>query len=227
MRARPMKHFHASLFVLSLLLLSSCGKRTADKRPTIAEQATEINAVFATPRPYATRTLDSLDILDFLVRNPAYRRDSAELRQFYQSRGHQYAWFVNDSLSSAAEAMVHLLDPVGGDEATGTWRRLIALGRDGGTSNDSIRLGVELGLTAAFFHAAAREYGGYVQGDLRELHWYIPRKQKDYTMLLDSLVAGRTDLSPIEPVHPQYQGLKYRLQRYYRAAADVPRSSFA
>lgn len=226
MRALPMKLSPATLLFVPLLL-ASCGKQAPKERPTIAEQATEINAVFATPRPYATRTLDSTDILDFLVRHPAYRNDSAELRAFYQSRGHQYAWFVNDSLSSAAEAMVHLLDPVGGDEATATWRRLITLGRDGGTRQDSLRLAVELGLTATFFQAAAREYGGYVQGDLRELHWYIPRQQKDYTMLLDSLVAGRTDLSPIEPVHPQYQGLKYRLQRYYRAAADMQHNTFA
>lgn len=215
-----MKRFPAAPFVSLLLLLAACGQQAPAPRQPIAERATELNAVFATPRPYAVRRLDSLDIRAFLARSPAHQADSAEILRFYRSRDLQYAWFVEDSLSAAAGAMAHLLDPSDRTGAGAPWRQLIELGRNEGTRDDSVRLAVELGLTAAFFQAAQREYGGYVQGDIRELHWYIPRRKKNYVMLLDSLVAGHADLSPIEPVHPQYQGLKYRLQRYYRAESE-------
>lgn len=212
---------------IAVALLASCGEKQPEPRPSIAEKAVEINAVFETPKPYTTRRMDSTDVLAFLEVNPQYRGDSAEIRVFYAARGHQYAWFVNDSLSTGAEAMLNLLDPTGNGREAAPWRMLVAEARSDSVLSDSLRLHVELGLTAQFFLMAHKEYGGYVQGDLRELDWYIPRRKKNYTMLLDSLVAGRTDLSPIEPVHPQYQGLKYRLQRYYEAEAEGPLDTFA
>ena len=222
-----MKRMRILLIGLAVLLLASCGEKKPVPPPTIAEQAVEINAVFETPKPYTTRRLDSTDIVYFLERNTQYLRDSVELRDFYKGRGYQFAWFVNDSLSTAADAMVNLLYPMDQRGQAEPWKKLIAEARADTVMSDSLRLQVELGLTAQFFRAAEKEYGGYVQGDLRELGWYIPRRQKNYTMLLDSLVAGRTDLSPIEPVHPQYQGLKYRLQRYYEAEAEGPLDDFA
>lgn len=212
---------------IAVALLASCGEKQPEPRPSIAEKAVEINAVFETPKPYTTRRMDSTDVLAFLEVNPQYRGDSAEIRVFYAARGHQYAWFVNDSLTTGAEAMLNLLDPTGNGREAAPWRMLVAEARSDSVLSDSLRLHVELGLTAQFFLMAHKEYGGYVQGDLRELDWYIPRRKKNYTMLLDSLVAGRTDLSPIEPVHPQYQGLKYRLQRYYEAEAEGPLDTFA
>lgn len=210
---------------IAVLLLASCGEKQPKPLPTIAEQAVEINAVFETPKLYTARHLDSADVLGFLSAHSEFRSDSAEIRGFYAGRGLQYAWFVNDSLSTGAEAMLNLLDPTGNSEEAAPWRKLVAEARSDTTFSDSLRLQVELGLTAQFYLMAQKEYGGHVQGDLRELDWYIPRRQKNYTMLLDSLVAGRTDLSPIEPVHPQYQALKYRLQRYYEVESKGPLDS--
>ncbi len=222
-----MKYTHVVLIGLAALFLSSCGEKKSTPRPTIAQEAKTINTVFETRKPYTTRKLDSTDVLGFLAANAQYRGDSAEIWEFYKGRGLQYAWFVNDSLSTGADAMLNLLDPLDSATQADPWRKLLADARADTTGNDSLRLQVELGLTAQFFLMAQKEYGGYVQGDLRELDWYILRRKKNYTMLLDSLVAGRTDLSPIEPVHPQYQGLKYRMQRYYEAEAEGPQDVFS
>lgn len=211
-----MKQFSFAVLGIAALLLSSCEEQ-APKTSTVAEKAEVINAAFETPKPYAARVLDTLDIAQFLAGNPEFTGDSASIHDFYKSRGNQYAWFVNDTLSSAAGNMMNLLDPTDSASAD-PWRKLVAEVRTGMDSvplPDSLRLKVELGLTAQFFHLAEKEYGGHVQGDLRELDWYIPRRKKNYTMLLDSLVDGRTDLSPIEPVHPQYRLLKEQLKRYY------------
>lgn len=222
-----MKHIHFALIGLAALLLTSCGEKKPTPRPTIAQEAKEINTLFETPKPYTSRQLDSTDVFGFLAANAQYQADSAEIWAFYKGRGLQYAWFVNDSLSTTADAMLNLLDPLDSAAQADPWRKLLADARADTAANDSLRLQVEMGLTAQFFLMAHKEYGGYVQGDLRELDWYIPRRKKNYTMLLDSLVAGRTDLSPIEPVHPQYQGLKSRLQHYYEAEAEGPLDTIA
>jgi hypothetical protein len=200
-----MKQFSFAVLGIAALLLSSCAEQ-APKTPTVAEKAEVINAAFETPKPYAARVLDTLDIAQFLAGNPEFTGDSASIHDFYKSRGNQYAWFVNDTLSSAAGNMMNLLDPTDSTSAD-PWRKLVAEVRTGMDSvplPDSLRLKVELGLTAQFFHLAEKEYGGHVQGDLRELDWYIPRRKKNYTMLLDSLsrrphgpVADRTRASPI------------------------------
>lgn len=208
--------------ILTLALLASCGKKKEAKPPTIAEEAERVTAFFETPEPYTSRTLDSTEVFQFLGDHPQYAADSAEICRFYASRGFQYAWFLHDTLAGTADVMLNLLDPVGTDRKADHWRDLLDQVREGSELSDSLRTAVELGLTAEFFRLAAKEYGGYVQGDLRELQWYIPRFKKDYSMLLDSLVAGRTDLSPMEPVHPQYATLKFWLQRYMYADTIEP-----
>ena len=80
---------------------------------------------------------------------------------------------------------------------------------------DTCQLDLELSLTAHFFRFADKQYGGTVGKDLRELDWFIPRSKKDPAQLLDSIVAGHMDLSPIEPLHPQYALLKAQLKKYH------------
>lgn len=204
------------------LMRTGCGEQERPKRRTMAQVAEEMVQVFETPVPYTRQQLDTSEVLRFVEGSAEARRDSAQIMDFYAGRQFQYAWFLHDSLAPAAEAMLNLLDPVGTDSKVDPWRTLLGQARGLKPVPDSLRTAVELGLTAGFFRLAAKEYGGYVQGDLRELQWYIPRYKKDYSMLLDSLVAGRTDLSPIEPVHPQYALLKRWLQRYFRAdSADL------
>lgn len=207
---------------LALILLASCGKKKDAKPPTIAEEAERVTAFFETPEPYTSRTLDSTEVFQFLGDHPQYAADSAEICRFYAARGFQYAWFLHDTLAGTADVMLNLLDPIGTDRKADPWRELLEQVREGTELSDSLRTAVELGLTAEYFRLAEKEYGGYVQGDLRELQWYIPRFKKDYSMLLDSLVAGRTDLSPMEPVHPQYPALKFWLQRYMYADTIEP-----
>ena len=214
-----------SILVPGLLFLAACGGGEQPARRSIAQAAEEITRTFETPEPYTPLRLDSLEVLRFLETRPEAGKDSAQILEFYAGRGFQYAWFLHDTLSATADAMLNLLDPLGHDAKADKWRALVRDGREQPLA-DSARLMVELGLTAEYFDLAAKEYDGYIQGDLRELGWYIPRFKKDYTMLLDSLVAGRTDLSPMEPVHPQYNHLKFWLRRYMYADTIEPFTPF-
>jgi murein L,D-transpeptidase YcbB/YkuD len=220
---RPLRHMAPisrtpAWLALPILLLAACQEPA--QPPSIAEEARQIAEVFETPQVYSVRTLDSTDIAVFLNAHPEYAIDSALIHAFYARRGHQYAWFVNDNLSQSASAFAALVNSADTAfaEIAQLRDRLNDLLLDGGIEAhtcDSCQLDLELSLTAQFFRFADKTYGGLVGKDLRELDWFIPRNKKDYSQLIDSLAAGHMDLSPIEPVHPQYGLLKAELKHLY------------
>lgn len=202
-----------------LLLLAACADPDATPQAEVDPRA--IEEVFETQSSYSVRTLDSGAIGRFIAAHPESRPDSAGIAGFYQRRGYQYAWFVNDSLSQSAAAFHSLVSSADTAYRELAYVRarldeLMLRGRlNGDHTCDSCLQHVELALTAQFFRFAEKKYGGTVGRDLRELDWFIPRRKKNYDRLLDSLVAGRMDLSPVEPVHPQYALLKAQLKRYH------------
>jgi len=187
---------------------------------TLVAQGVAIAEVFETAEPYSARTLDSLDLAVFFTAHPEYSSDSALVADFYGRRGMQFAWVVNDSLSASAEAFMALTgvaDALAPPSAA-PGRALSALLQEslgeGGRIGlcDGCDTEVELRLTAEFFRFADRNYNGYLSRDLRDLNWFVPRTKKNVEGLIDSLAVGQMDLSPYEPIHPQYQLLKAAVQ---------------
>lgn len=217
-----MPHSTKLFSFLIVALLCSCGIVT-DAPLTEDERAQEINAVFEMPEVYTRLKLEPEEIPAFLQRNTEYLADSAAIQAFYARRNHQFAWFVDDTLSQAALNFLSLVDAEDstGLAATETHNALYALAMRIADRNDTVPLTktfftqMELALTGQFFRFADKRYGGLVQKDLHELDWYVPRRKKDFQQLIDSLAAGRMDLSLIEPVHPQYRLLKAELQRLH------------
>ncbi|MEO8590840.1 MAG: L,D-transpeptidase family protein, partial [Flavobacteriales bacterium] len=217
-----MKHMRLSPFVILAVAFAACDAPPVPK-PDLAEQAQDITQVFETPQAYSVRMLDSTDIERFLGEHPEYLVDSTDIRDFYHRRRYQFAWFVNDSLSQAASGFFSLVN-----SADTAYREVASvrdrlsdllmtshLSRQDSLTCDSCQLQLELALTAQFFRFADKKYGGIVAGDLRELDWFIPRRKKNYAQLLDSIAAGHMDLSPVEPLHPQYAMLKAQLKHYH------------
>lgn len=202
----------------AVLLASACQIPAA--QPDTAEDPTEtLQQIFETGSEFSTRVLDTADVLEILATRPEFRPDSAAIMEFYTKREMRYAWFVNGWMGSAAGNFIHLLEAgdslLVSDRSSEDLRMAVARILDPTDtivlSADSVRW-LELSLTGTFFRFAGRKYGGLFQGDPRDLAWFIPRRKKDFGRLLDSLVAGRTDLSPIEPIHPQYRRLKQALR---------------
>ncbi|MDP2957685.1 MAG: L,D-transpeptidase family protein [Longimicrobiales bacterium] len=170
-----------------------------------------------------------MEFAAFFEKYPGYRADSASVVDFYRRRAMQFAWIVSDSLSASAEAFVDLagVANTGDSQATAEGPSLSELYEEGSEGGllpplcDSCATDLELRLTVEFFRFADRRYGGYLSRDLRELNWFIPRRKKDYSRLLDSLAVGKMDLSAYEPIHPQYQLLKASIRRN-RELADEP-----
>lgn len=213
-----MRHAFHCFPVVCLLLACNGAPPLADH--SLAERTQALADVFETPMVYTVRRLDSLEMERFFRNEPTLAADSAGIRAFYQRRGYQYAWFVNDTLAQAVSGFLDLVQ-----NADTTHREVRALrdrlqgllnnGGDPGTRPEAgVSSDLELRLTALFFRFAEGKYGGLVGRDLRELDWFIPRRKKDMGRLLDSLTAGSSDLSLLEPLHPQYGRLKAHLRQY-------------
>lgn len=220
-----MRHTFLCYLVLSMAVVS-CSSEQQEAAPV--HRAQEIAEVFESKEEYTVHHLDSADLTQYLEEHPESQEDSAAIIAFYHRRGYQYAWFVHDSLSSAAGNLIGLMSST--DSILGTakdeqgaqqWLDGLLRG-DGAQPSREHMLTTELMLTARFFRFAAGHYGGFVQKDVRDLDWFIPRKKKNYDQLLDSLAQGRMDLSPIEPVHPQYGSLKAELRKYYHLDTLAP-----
>ncbi|HEY0979172.1 MAG TPA: L,D-transpeptidase family protein [Flavobacteriales bacterium] len=212
----------ASVLAVLLLLLSSCTSEQRKSR-TKAEKAQAITEVFETKVEYTVHHLDSNAVIGFIAEHPASLEDSAAITDFYKRRAYQYAWFVNDSLSAAARNLLGLMSSTDSILGTGPEdphrvHELVTglmIGDTMPLTPERMR-NAELALTAQYFLFARSHYGGFIRKDVRDLDWFIPRKKKNYDQLLDSLANGRMDLSPIEPVHPQYGALKAQLKKYYQ-----------
>lgn len=212
------------LFLPFLAVVLVCACSTPEQKPvTMEEQTQEIAEVFESPVAYTRRSLDSAQIIGYLVNHPEFRADSAGIMEFYARRKFQYAWFVNDSLSQSAMGFLSLAN--GADtvfrevaDLRNQVQDLLSGTRADGrniTLCDTCQLHLELGLTAQFFRFADKKYGGIVGKDLRELDWFIPRRKKDFSRLIDSLTSGNMDLSLVEPLHPQYGKLKSFLKHFH------------
>ena len=210
-----------SILLGGILLFVVCKPPKA--KPDTSEQIQAITELFESKEAYSIRVLDSADILTYLADHPAFRADSAGIRAFYARRNYQFAWFVNDSLSQAAAGFASLVNNVDTAYREGVTLRdelneILTASQYGSSPSmgcDSCQIHLELTLTAQFFRFAHKKYGGMVGKDLGELDWFIPRKKKNYDRLLDSLAAGRMDLSLVEPIHPQYSELKAELKHYF------------
>lgn len=210
------------LFALSGIVLHACTRPEITSAPSREEQERALAAPFESPEPFSVNRLDSAALAAFLQGNDETREDSAGIMDLYRRRGFQHVWFIGDSLGSAAEGFLGLFSAVDTTlpamhDAVPWLRTLGRLvdGTDTLPAGASARARIEMSLTARFFRLARTEFGGYVKDDLHALDWYIPRRKKDYGRLLDSLAAGITDLTPLEPVHRQYRLLREELRRIH------------
>ncbi len=206
------------------LLGAGCTAPDIPSRNRSARDVSGIDSVFQTNEAYSTLRLERSEVQAFLSGGCACKGDSAAIARFYARRNYQYAWIVNDSLSQAALAFLDLSR--GADTLFPSLRELreeagTLLGKRYGSAADtppcdSCLSAIELGLTALFFRLADQRYSGIVGRDPRELAWFIPRRKKDPSRLIDSIAAGHMDLSAWEPIHPQYSKLKDRLRDHHR-----------
>ncbi len=217
------RHKISLIAVTLCVLIAGCNpKETTPANIPVTDRDTTITVKNA----FTLLKLDSQLLARYL--DIAIITDTSRLliRNFYNSRNYQYAWFNEDGLTEHAIMLwnrykdyrsygVDVPQPDG----------LLFEEMDGWLTDTSLNINpphaqkAELELTRLFFDYAFAKFIGNL--DPAEMQWYIPRRKINVARLLDSLIAGSNSLTnDWEPVHPQYRLLKKRLIDYSAIAEN-------
>jgi len=145
---------------------------------------------------------------DFLVRN---------INNFYKERDNQLAWNDDGQLTSAADnlyerVMEHMYAERDSQEVFVRLNKTWTAPKRNTPKEMSAPVFIDLLLTASYFKYAEKSYSGSVK-NLARLEWYIPRKKRNYTEMLDALLTGNAEEEPLQN-NNAYQSLKKTLIRY-------------
>ena len=173
---------------------------------------------------YTEMFFDSVTLEKFIGSEALHDSAARRLRDFYNARNFQFAWFIKQGMAPYVSSFMDLQNEYisySGDSSLyspalqSLYDTLAA--KDSLRQSDTLRAKTELLLTLQFFRYANRAYAGRRDINTKELEWYIPRKKINDVALLDSLLnnSGR-DLSKYEPVNRQYRLIKNFLLKYYQ-----------
>jgi L,D-transpeptidase YcbB len=165
--------------------------------------------------------LDSNAMAPFFKINKISDSIQKDILTFYEERSFQLAWINTDGLTIAAS---NFYDQLQNYQADFEDNRFMNVQLDSLIENikDDEKAflkqttnvtQLELLLTATFFKYSKKVYGGITQ-ESKSLGWFIPRKKRDYQVLLDSLVSQNKDADFEEPLNKYYSLLKEKLKGY-------------
>lgn len=207
------KNFPA-VFIILILFNSCQGQQpkiiTAERDTTITP-ATSFSKLF----------FDSSKLEVFIKAQEAGDSDAAQLRNFYNRRNYQFAWFTEDGIAEHTRSFWNLhnnyINNFGDTDLKykSVHQHINQLMNEDTSINivTESMLQTELELTMHFFEYSNNAYSGKLNPN--ELQWHIPRKKINAVILLDSLIArDGKNLQDWEPVNVFYKRLKKELIHY-------------
>lgn len=206
------------LFILASIVIISLNGCKKGKR--FRRGALQDSTIYSS-RNFTDILLDSTIVNNFFNGFSVKDTIREEVNEFYARRNYQSAWFSKKGMNNAALNFHNQLKNYAYDFADTSFQNqeldsLIeeADNDDKGflkRTKDVQRL--ELLMTTTFFEYAEKVYGGIAKNPL-DLEWFIPRKKKNYQLLLDSLVSVNKGERVREPVNDYYIRLKDKLRIY-------------
>jgi L,D-transpeptidase YcbB len=174
-----------------------------------------------TSENYSNLTLDSNSVASFLKDNPISNSVSKEVMEFYSNRNNQLGWFNQNGMTCAAPNFHNQLQNYSRDFSDSTLNNkeldIMMANYEADEKEFMSKINqvekLDLILTVTFFKYAQKVYGGTTKSSF-DHEWFIPRKKKDYQMVLDSLVSSALCEKLQEPLNQRYIHLKDKLRQY-------------
>ena len=199
-------------FLITIAVVSGCKKKKKGYSPDSSVYSSE---------NYSNLTLEDNTVTSFLKDNPISNSVSKEVVEFYSSRNNQLGWFIQSGMTCAAPNFHNQLQNYSRDFADNSLnnKELDSLMSHYEADEKEFMSKInqverlDLLLTVTFFKYAQKVYGGQVKNSFSH-EWFIPRKKKDYQMVLDSLVSSALCEKLQEPLNQRYILLKDKLRQY-------------
>ena len=170
---------------------------------------------------YTDLVLDETSVNDYFNTFPESDTIKNEVIRFYERREYQFAWFNKKGMTASVPIFYNQIQNYSADFNDKSFKNipldslitLISSDEKSSLVKENRVKELELLLTATFFKYSKKVYGGIAKNP-DELDWFIPRKKKNYQILLDSLVDLNKGEKISEPVNPYYKTLKEKLRDY-------------
>ena len=205
------------LVLISLIgILFSCNSNNETKT-----ESTDEGKIYST-KNYSELFLDSLSLEKFFEQQAQHKSIKESMTGFYKKRSYQFAWIsegqINESaLASYAQVKNNQLEAVS-DSLGISFLDSFMLDENVAGKNLRIKKNaqqLEMQLTASLFLFTQQENSGKMR-DLLALDWFIPRKKKILSILVDSMLSGQMQLKSFEPANRYYRGLKAQLMAHLK-----------
>ena len=226
-----MSYPHRFILCLMLLLLVCCTNQETKKveiqkadsvPPTRSAGFESIQGSFTSQ---SSMHFDSSSLIAFIKKYPLFKPYEASLRTFYRGRNYAYAWYdPNGLIEQAYNLNNHMVNL----DEEGLHIKISyedSLNEYINQSGDQPDPEIELLLSSQYFQYAEKVWGGLHEKDSRSLNWFLPRKQLDLTVLLDSLLMDSSFIGKGYNFR-QYNLLKEYLKKY-RALGSNPYAELA
>lgn len=226
-KGRGMKNIISATAVLALFL-TACQNFVKSESESTDSLYAKIDAVprdrsITAENAYSDLFLDSTAVDSFISRQNITGAEAQQLRNFYNGRNYQFAWFTSSGLTEQGRGFWNLYK--NGSDSTGTDSNIskdLAQYMDSLAADDSLSLlasdtsfsATELALTHKFIRYV-QQNGGNGAG-FAAFQPFIPVKKMDVMELADSLLNRQKDSSYLS--NQAYAGLKMQLAKYYEAA---------
>ena len=176
-------------------------------------------------KSYSDLFLDSSSIERYIENVKPDEATAKNLRQFYNSRDYQYAWFNKKGINEQGNSFWNAYTGyIGLTQDSSLYKEELAKNiatfteRQGMPLNRTLLAKTDLDLTLQFFAFIKSAYKGRM--DPADVQWYIPRKQVDALAFLDSVANDKNNsVLQWEPLNPQYEALKKKLVLYNSVSA--------
>lgn len=205
-------YFNFICLIAISFILASCNNNN--------EKAVKSQGIYSAQN-FTDLILDSNFVMGYVNTLTVSDTIKNELITFYATRDYQFAWFNKRGITHALPIFYNQLQNYRFDFADSSFDNPAIDSLMLVMQNGKIRFQLhpekvqqsELIITTAFFKYAHKVYGGIPKSP-GDLDWFIPRKKKNYSAVLDSMVSLSTDDKLHEPVNKYYTRLKKKLRRY-------------
>ena len=205
------------LILFSMLTIFSCLQKNRSTSVAVVPRDTTI-----TPDVSFTQLLLDSNVVESFINEQAHEKDlDTKIRNFYNSRNYQYAWFDEDGITEQAQAFwtLHQADDDKMVDSSLLNRDLhttmnILLNESDTSFSASDQQKTELRLTLHFLIYLNTAFNGKVQPD--EMQWHIPRRKIDEVAMLDSFLNSRT--TEWKPLNEHFYRLENKMKEYVAIA---------
>ncbi len=208
-------------FIISLigfyLLALSCSNNKGNSAVKIIPRDSTITPQNA----YTNLRLDSNTIESYISHNVPDAGNAISIKNFYNGRNYQFAWFDEYGLTEQGEAFwnLHEANASEASDSSRSSRDLHAymkkiVEEDTLSLTETQLQNVELNLTLHFFRYLQNSFGGKI--DPEEMQWYIPRRKINDLAMLDSFLSGRQ--RNWKPLNKSYYDLDKAIENYVAIA---------